>query len=94
MLIVGILNVVIIFIVFFFIVVFIIAGIIRVITSRSGAWDARTGGAEDEAFAAKASYSDNGEGVAKISSELSSKITPFLTWRWCSSTRTSSTTTR
>jgi hypothetical protein len=38
-----------------------------------------TGGAEDEAPATKACDSDNRVGVAKISSELSSKITPFST---------------
>jgi hypothetical protein len=45
----------------------------------AGAWGAGAGGAEDEAPAAKACDFDNGVGVAKISFELSSRITPFST---------------
>jgi hypothetical protein len=45
----------------------------------AGARDNCAGVAEDEALSAKAYDSDNRVGIAKISSELSSRITPFST---------------
>jgi hypothetical protein len=66
---------------FFFFILSTITRIIRIVASGAGAWATGAGGFEDEPQAAKAYDFDNGVGVAKISSALSSRITPFSTRR-------------